>query len=159
MVEGGLVRATDVLANVALRVEEALSARQQHLLLDADPEAWLAPSSGVRAQLVDLVRFASARAPRGCELLLAAARPAGRVSVAGAGRIVLRWQVALDADSAPSRENVIPLRAAPDTPEALLAAPEVRALVRRCAEAGGSLAFDVLGKGNEIRATLAVPAD
>lgn len=155
MIEASLERATDVLTDVADRVGRALAEREQRLRLDADPGIWLAVPSTARAGLADLVRFASESAPLGCELLLAAARPAGRVSVAGTGRLVLRWQVALDPR--PDRDDVIPLRAAPDTPEALLATPDVRALVRGFAEEGGSLAFEVLGRGHEIRATLSVP--
>ena len=152
-----LVKATDVLADVADRVGSCLAERRQSLLLDADPESWLSFEEPTRERLAELVRFASRYAPVGCELLLAAARPDGRLAVAGAGRIVLRWQLDLDARSQAKGENVIPMRAEPRTVEALLSRSEVRGLVGAFSETGVGLAFDVLGEDEEIRATLSVP--
>lgn len=152
-----LVKATDVLADVAERVGRCLAERRQPLLLDGDPESWLSFDEPARERLAELVRFASRHAPVGCELLLAAARPDGRVAVAGAGRIVLRWQLDLGARSLAKGENVIPMRAEPRTAEALLSKADVRSLVGAFSEAGAGLAFDVLGDDDEIRATLSLP--
>lgn len=153
----GLVQAKHVLSDVAGRVASTLAARDQHLRLDADPGSWLELAEPARATLARLVRFASGYAPVGCELLLAAAVPAGRLAAAGAGRIVLRWQVDLDARAEAWGENVVPLRADPRTAGALLATPEVRDLVDAFSEARTALVFDVLGEGEEIRATLSTP--
>jgi len=156
-VGSGLVKAADVLTDVADRVGSCLAGRRQPLLLDADPESWLSFDEPARERLAELVRFASRHAPVGCELLLAAARPDGRVAVAGAGRIVLRWQLDLGARSRAKGDNVIPMRAEPRTAEALLSMPEVRDLVGAFSEARGALVFDVLGEDDEIRATLSMP--
>ena len=154
MVDASLERAAGVLDDVAARVRGTLAGREQTLRLDADPEAWLAIEAVERERVAELVRLASGHAPPDSELLLAAARPIGRVALAGAGRLVLRWQTAFGAPPDADSGNVIPLRAALGTPEALLASRPVRALVAGFAEGGFTLDFEVLGEGAEICATL-----
>ena len=154
MADDALEQAGDVLEDVAVRVREVLSTREQVLRLDADPALWLALGEEARGSLAALVRFASAHAPRGCELLLAAARPAGRMAVAGAGRIVLRWQLALESPPGETPGNVVPLRAPARSPETLAASPEIARLAAGFAEGGFRLDFDVLSAGRELCATL-----
>ncbi|MEM9177131.1 MAG: hypothetical protein AAGC67_18085 [Myxococcota bacterium] len=153
-------RSQDVLEDVAARVRDGLAARDQALRLDADPETWLAIGDDERARFAKLVRLASLHAPAGCELLLAAARPAERMAVAGAGRVVLRWQLALREADDPARspgDNVVPLRVAADSPETWLAGTAIRSLVADFRERGFRLDFEVLGRGEELCATLSGP--